>query len=95
MKSSTSVGLDLTAMIFFHSAVPIYDFHDILIIFGLINISMINDLLYDENLFIPSGKKLGRFSGKIGPSPHLSQPKTAHYSPSFFAGLILQPTRQQ
>ena len=64
MKSSTSVGLDLIAMIFFHPAVPIYDFHDILIIFGLINISIINDLLYDKNLFIPSGKKLGGLAGK-------------------------------
>ena len=70
-------------MIFFHSAVPIYDFHDILVIFSVINISItrntylaktlakigvvtavklspvgrgyglsiINDLLYEKNIF--------------------------------------------
>ena len=83
-------------MIFFHHAVPIYDFHDILVIFSVINISItrntylaitlakfgvvtavklspvgrgyelsiINDLLYDKNIFLPSGKKLGSLEGK-------------------------------
>ena len=63
MKSST-FGLDLTAMIFFHLAVPIYDFHYILIIFSSINISIIKDLLYDKTFFFPSGKKLGSLAGK-------------------------------